>query len=131
MKRLTEKDIEEINKKGDPWYTGIFIESSYVPTDIKGPCCVLRWNSEGRGGSCWDDENTVNEIYYYERPEFTIFNLTLDKIGVSDFAQRKDIESMLMREVDDAGRDRGYYGDYDDYRAEWIELEAIYKYLEI
>ncbi len=129
MKRLTEEDIKDINKRIEDSDSGIFVQPTYIPTDIKGPVCYMRWNPEGRPGTCWDDEDTINEVYYNERPEFEALTLALEIIGAPD--EKSYIEGYFLRTNDDAGSYVGYYGDYDDYKAEWVELEDIYKYLGI
>ena len=129
MKRLTKEDIENINNKvSDKWDHGIFVQPTYIPTDIKGEVCFMRWHSAGRGGSCWDDENTVNEDYYYDRPLFDALNLVLSHYEVDNHILINEIQSMIKDE-DDAGSYHGYYGDYDEYKAAWIELETIYECL--
>lgn len=131
MKRLTEEDIKDINKRvEDAWEQGIFVEPNYIPTTIKGPVCFMRWFSEGRGGSCWDDEDTIHEIYYGEKPEFQSLNLALERIGTNPL-ESQYIKDHFIKSIDDAGSYAGWYGDYDDYKAEWVELETIYKYLGI
>lgn len=131
MKRLTEKDIVEINKKVEnAWDQGIFKEPNYVPTDIKDTVCFMRWFTEGRGGSCWDDENTVNDTYYGEKPIFEALNLALEKIGANAI-ETQYIKDHFIESIDNAGSCVGWYGDYDDYAAEWVQLERIYKYLGI
>lgn len=131
MKRLTKEDIKNINKKIENYKNQkIFNKPNYVPTHVKGPVCFMRWNSSGRGGSCWDDENTIREIYYNERPKFEALSLALYEIGTND-KQKEYIENYLIVENSDAGGYSGYYGDFEDYSAEWIELEKIYKYLGI
>jgi len=87
----------------------------------------MRWNSAGRGGSCWDDEDTINEEYIYDKPPFEALSLVLSHYEITDESIINHIQTMVIEE--DAGSYRGYYGDYDDYRAAWIELETIYKCL--
>lgn len=131
MKRLTEGNILDINNNmSDKWDNGVFVQPNYIPTDIKEAVCFMRWNSGGRGGSCWDDEDTINEPYYNDKPYFEALHKTLDEIGVTP-EQRVYIENYLVDEKDDAGSYSGYYGDYEDYKACWVELEKIYKYLGI
>lgn len=130
MKRLTKEDINTLNKKVDSWDEGIFVQPNYIPTDIKDEVCFIRWNSSGKDGSCWDDENTVNEEYYYDEPEFKILKLALDKMG-GNYEKITEIENSFIKIENDAGDYVGYYGDFSNYKAKWVRLETIYNYLGI
>ena len=130
MKRLTEQGIERLNKQVDGWDEGIFIQPNYIPTKIKDAVCFIRYQTQSRGGSCWDDIDTVNEIYDHDKPEFKILNLTLEEIGAND-EQIAHIKNYMITNESDAGGYVGYYGDFDDYEADWVQLEEIYKYLGI
>ena len=61
--QLTQTQIEAINKEC-PYGQGIFREPFGIPDHIKDLLIYTKWESGGRPGSCWDDENTVNEEYY-------------------------------------------------------------------
>lgn len=125
---LTQTQIEAINKEC-PYGQGIFREPFGIPNDIKELVVYTKWTSGGRGGSCWDDENTVNEDYTNDRPSdaFKVLDLTLKilKPEVS-FLQFKEIQNLVHSNTE---TDYGYYGDYTEDTIEWIVLSDLYEAL--
>lgn len=121
---LTKEQVEEINREC-PYGQGVFREPFGIPNDIKGLVVYTKWESGGRGGSCWDDEDTVNEEYTSDRPEdaFVVLDKVLKilkpDISYLDF---KKIEALKNSNEE---TDYGYYGDYTEDTIEWIELEDL------
>jgi len=126
---LTKEQIEAINNEC-PYNQGIFKEPFGIPDFIKELVIYTRWTSGGRPGSCYDDENTVNESYSSSRPNdaFRILDLTLKAINPNiTFLQYKEIEGLINS---NKKTDYGYYGDYTEETIEWIHLFDLYKILE-
>ncbi len=125
---LTKEQIEEINSKV-PYGQGIFKEPYGIPNHIKELVIYTKWTSGGRPGSCWDDENTVNEYYTQDRPNdaFKILDLVLQILKPNTtFLQYKEIQNLVDSNTE---TDYGYYGDYTEDTIEWIVLSDLYKLL--
>jgi hypothetical protein len=126
---LTKDQIEEINKKC-PYDQGIFREPFGIPNHIKELVIYTKWKSGGRGGSCWDDENTINEHYSEDKPNdvYKVLELTLEvlKPGIT-FLQYKKIEALIESNIE---TDYGYYGDYTEDTIEWIKVSDLLNLLE-
>jgi len=125
---LTKEQIEEINSKV-PYGQGIFKEPYGIPNHIKELVIYTKWTSGGRPGSCWDDENTVNEHYTQDRPNdaFKILDLVLQILKPNTtFLQYKKIQNLVDSNTE---TDYGYYGDYTEDTIEWIVLSDLYKLL--
>ena len=118
---LTEQDIKEINKKC-PYNQGIFFEPFGIPDNIKELVIYTKWESGGRPGSCWDDENTINEEYYNDRPSdaYYVFHILLEKFGI-------DMKDSTIEQYLDSNdnTEYGYYGDYTEDTIEWIKLDKF------
>lgn len=121
---LTKKQIEEINN--DCQYgQGVFREPFGIPSHIKGLVVYTKWESGGRPGSCWDDEDTVNDEYVNDRPSdcFEVLDKVLKilkpNITYLDF---KKIEALKQSNNE---TNYGYYGDYTEDTIEWIELDDL------
>lgn len=122
---LTQEQIEAINKEC-PYGQGIFREPFGIPNNIKELVVYTKWTSGGRGGSCWDDENTVNEHYDCDRPKdaFKVLDLTLKALKPDvTFLQFREIETLIDSNTK---TDYGYYGDYTEDTIEWIKLSDLY-----
>lgn len=127
--QLTKEQIEEINKKC-PYGQGIFREPFGIPNEIKELVIYTKWESGGRPGSCWDDEDTVNEDYTYDRPSdgFKVLDLTLKVLKPEvTLLQFKEIQNLVHS---NQTTEYGYYGDYTEDTIEWIVLSDLYKILE-
>ena len=125
---LTKEQIEEINSKV-PYGQGIFKEPYGIPNHIKELVIYTKWTSGGRPGSCWDDENTVNEDYTCDRPSdaFKVLDLVLQILKPNTtFLQYKEIQNLVDSNTE---TDYGYYGDYTEDTIEWIVLSDLYKLL--
>ena len=126
--KLTQEQITEINKEC-PYGQGVFREPFGIPTNIKGLVIYTKWESGGRPGSCWDDENTHNEHYTCSEPNDSF--IVLDKVlkilkpDVS-YLEFKEIERLKNSNTE---MDYGYYGDYTEDTIEWIVLEDLIKLL--
>lgn len=121
---LTKEQIEEINKKC-PYGQGVFREPFGIPNKIKEPVIYTKWESGGRLGSCWDDEDTVNEEYANERPDdaFMVLDLVLKELKPDiSYLDYKKIERLKNSNID---TDYGYYGDYTEETIEWIVLSDL------
>lgn len=126
--KLSKEDIEEINQKS-PYGQGVFTQPTGISTDIKTPVVYMRWESEGRPGSCWDNEDTVNEIYYNREPKFEALDLVLSKIKPEiTYLEYKNVESLIKQSSKTEG---GYYGDYSEYSHNYIILDDLYNLLGI
>ena len=125
---LTQEQITEINKEC-PYGQGVFREPFGIPNHIKGLVIYTKWESGGKPGSCWDDENTENEEYRNERPDDSF--VVLDKVlkilkpNVS-YLEFKEIERLKDSNYE---MDYGYYGDYTEDAIEWIVLDDLIKLL--
>ncbi len=125
---LTQSQIEAINKEC-PYGQGIFREPFGIPNHIKELVVYTKWESGGRGGSCWDDEDTVNEDYTSDRPSdaFKVLDLTLKVLKPEvTFLQFKEIQNLVQSNTE---TDYGYYGDYTEDTIEWIVLSDLYEAL--
>jgi len=126
--KLSKEDIEEINRNTE-YDQGVFIQPTGISTDIKTPVVYMRWESEGRPGSCWDNEDTVNEIYYNQKPKFEALDLVLSKIKPEiTYLEYKNVESLIKESSE---TERGYYGDYSEYTHNYIILDDLYNLLGI
>lgn len=125
---LTQEQIKEINSNC-PHDQGIFKEGNGIPLHIKELCIYSRYNSGGKPGSCFDDENTVNEEYSLDPPSdhFKVLDLVLAKLkpGIT-FLEHKMIMGLIDHNTD---TEYGYYGDYDEYTVEFIKLSDLYEAL--
>ncbi len=121
---LTKEQVEEINKECE-YGQGVFREPFGIPNDIKGLVVYTRWESGGRGGSCWDEEDTVNEDYINDRPDDCF--VVLDKVLK---ILKPDISSLDFKKIEalknsNEETDYGYYGDYTSDTIEWIVLDDL------
>lgn len=128
MRKLTQEDIKEINSNCE-YGQGVFTQPTGISTDIKTPVIYMRWESEGRPGSCWDDENTVNETYYNEKPKFKVLDIVLSKIAPEiSYLKYKEVENLIK---ESSVNDSGYYGNYSVYSHNYIILDELYELLGI
>lgn len=130
MTKLTQEQIKDINEQC-PYDQGIFKEPFGIPDNIKELVIYTKWQSGGKGGSCYDDENTVNDKYEFNRPNdaFNILDLTLNIL-------RPDISYLLFEQIkqlieSNQETNYGYYGDYTTDTIEWIKLSDLYAILNI
>jgi len=127
--KLTQEQIELINSKCQ-YNQGIFREPFGIPSHIKEQCLYTKWESGGKPGSCWDDADTVNEIYYNERPHdaYQVLEFTLKELDI----EITDIVLDRIKGAFDSNveSDYGYYGDYTDDTIEWLPLSDFYRILE-
>ena len=122
--RLTPEQIEEINGKC-PYGQGIFKEPSCIPTHEKRPVLYTKYEVGGRGGSCWDDEDTVHEHYNTDPPKdkWKVLDETLAILKPTiSYLEYKKIDSLIDSNEE---REWGYYGDYTDEVIEYIVLEEL------
>lgn len=122
--------IDKINRKC-PSGQGIFFQPTGISTDIKELVIYSRYESEWRGGSCWDDENTVNDIHYNDAPEdhFKVLDIVLEEIAPNLTQDQYQDVRYLIRE--DQETDSGYYGDYTTYTCQYIVLSQLEEYLVV
>ncbi len=126
---LTQQQIEQINSEC-PYGQGIFREPFGIPDHIKDLVIYTKWNSAGRGGSCWDDEDTVNEHYDLDRPDdaFVVLDKVLKVLKPNiSYLDYKNVESLKESNTE---TEYGYYGDYTEDTIEWIKLSDLYRELE-
>ncbi len=125
---LTQSQIEAINNEC-PYGQGIFREPFGIPNDIKELVIYSKWTSGSKGGSCWDDENTIREHEDYDRPDdaFIVLDLTLKVLRPNTtFLEYRMLEGLRDS---NAETDYGYYGDYTEDTIEWIKLSDLYEAL--
>ena len=121
---LTKDQVESINNEC-PYGQGVFREPFGIPNDIKGLVVYTKWEYASRGGSCWDDEDTVNEDQIHGRPDDSF--IVLDKVlkilkpDIS-YLDYKNIEALKSTNQE---TDYGYYGDYTSDTIEWILLDDL------
>jgi len=121
---LTKEQVDDINKEC-PYGQGVFREPFGIPNNIKGLVVYTKWVSGFRGGSCWDDEDTVNDSQSSDRPDDAF--LVLDKVLR---ILKPDITYLDFRRIEALKKsnketDYGYYGDYTEDTIEWMELEDL------
>lgn len=125
---LTQEQILEINRLC-PSDQGIFEEGNGIPLHIKEACIYSRYHSGGRPGSCYDDENTVNEEWSCGPPHdhFQVIDIILSIIcpNISEH-DRRLIDDLIDSNTD---TDYGYYGDYEQWTVEFIILSDLYSFL--
>lgn len=127
---LTKEQIEKINS-AVPYGQGIFREPFGIPNHIKDLVVYTKWHSAGRPGSCWDDEDTINEDWYEDRPRnaFKVLDLIIEIL-------RPNLSLSLYDELigkfdSNQETDYGYYGDYTTDTIEFFPLSELYRFLEI
>ena len=130
--KLTEEQIKEINeecRKLDCYDQGVFLEPWCIPNNIKEHVLYSRYMTGWMPGSCWDDEDTVNEYHEcdcYDR--FKVLELVLQKLNIEpSFGLMSDIQCLIV-DMDDS--ESGYYGDYSDYKVEYIILSELYEVID-
>lgn len=127
---LTEEQIKQINSECS-YDQEVFKEPFGIPDKIKELVIYSKWESGGKPGSCWDDEDTVNEEYTCSRPEdaFKVLDLVLKTLKPNvTYLEYKEIENLIQSNVD---TDYGYYGDYTERTIEWILLSDVYRVLKL
>ncbi len=125
---MTKELIEKINAKC-PYGQGIFFQPSGISTNIKEHVIYSRYEVGYKPGSCWDDEDTVNEYHEQDIPQdhFKVLDITLEELGVNlTDIQRRLINGLIKEDTD---TESGYYGDYQDYKCEYIILGELESYL--
>ena len=126
---LTKEQISQINDEC-PYGQGVFKEPFGIPNHIKELVVYIKYESASRGGSCYDDEDTVNEEYEVKRP-FDYF-VVLDKVLEVLYPNIPYLlyQNILSLKDSNTETDYGYYGDYTTDTIEWIVLSDIYKMLD-
>ena len=130
MTKLTEEQIKDINDQC-PYDQGIFKEPFGIPDNIKEHVIYTKWDSRGRDGSCWDDEDTINEDYEFDRPDdaFKVLDITLAILRPNtNYLLYEQIKSLIESNKE---TDYGYYGNYTTDTIEWIKLSDLYRILNI
>lgn len=125
---LSEDQIKEINEKC-PYDQGIFKEGNGIPLHIKEYCVYSRYRSGYKPGSCWDDENTVNEYHPLSAPSdhFKVLDIVLSYLRPNiTFLEHRMISGLIDNNTD---TEYGYYGDFDEYTVEFIKLSDLYEAL--
>ena len=89
----------------------------------------MRWCKGYMSGSCWDDEDTVNEYTEQEKPQFNALELVLAKVKPDISHLQYNAVLNLIQEASET--DYGYYGDYSDYEVNYIILDDLYNLLGI
>ena len=131
---LTQEQINKINEAcPNEWNyneQGIFKEPSNIPTHVKEPVIYMKWESSGKPGTCWDDEDTINEEY---TNPFNIDNWTCLHLTLKELNQKMpdNIDSIITIEPEFDTTSNGYYGDYENSTVAWILLSDLYKILKL
>lgn len=128
MSILTDKQIEEINEEMDSHWLdngqGIISEGAGIPTHIKEPCIYRSYNTGGvSGGSCWNSSNPTS-YYVDEVPEWKALKKALD-IVMPDYSE-DEFKMIKALAQENETTDYQYYGNYDDYRIDFIPLSKFY-----
>lgn len=130
--RLTEEQIKEINEECrtlDCYDQGVFTEPCYIPNNIKEQVLYSRYMTGWMPGSCWDDEDTVNEYHECDcNDRFKVLDLVLEKLNTQTSFELMGKILPLIQDVEDS--DYGYYGDYSDYKVEYIILSELYEVID-
>lgn len=127
MKQLTEDQIKEINLKCSHGQ-GVFVQPYGIPDKIKEPVIYRRYNTGGEnGGSCWGAEP---KAYTADPPEpWIAIDHVLEVIKPDcTFLQFRKIEQAVNRLSDSNWE---YYGNYDNFNIEYIEMSKVYEILGI
>jgi len=121
MRKLTQEEIEEINKSV-PYGQGIFTEPLGCD-GIKELVIYMNWESSGlKGGSCWGDKP---HRYTNETPNFDALDMALSKINPAiTYLQYKGIDKKIRSTEKESW---GYYGNYDNIGIKYIKLNDLYK----
>lgn len=129
MCKLTQDQIEQINQECNYGH-GIFKQPNHIPVTVKEPVLYMQWESSGRPGSCWDDEDTVNEDYTnpFDIDDFQALHLTLKML---DKPIPSNIHTIINIEPEFDTTSNGYYGDYNNDSVAWILLSDLYILLGI
>ena len=125
---MTQELIDKINKEC-PYEQGIFFQPTGISTNVKELVIYSRYLKGSKGGSCWDDENTINEYQEYDIPKdhLKVLDIVLENIAPKlTYLQYKNVQELIHQDED---TDSGYYGDYTDYVSEYIILRELEEYL--
>lgn len=128
--KLTHEKIDEINEKCQ-YGQGIFKEPSNIPVNVKELVIYMKWESSGKPGSCWDDENTINEEYFnpFDINNFEVLHLTLKELNKE--LDLNILYPIMHFEPEFDTTANGYYGDYENSSVVWIKLSDLYKVLKL
>ena len=131
MKRLTDTQIQEINKI-DRYDSdqGIYT-TPFGLEKIEGKIIYQRHHVAGHsGGGYWDGANARYYKTDEPRPAWRVLDEVL-KIICPDisYLRYREIESLVQ--VDNYDDDSDYYGNNSEYDIYYIPLETLYKHLGI
>lgn len=122
----TEK-IRIINEKC-PYGQGIFVQPNGVPLHIVEPVIYARYEYQGySGGDCWGSEPTP---YSLQQPKdhMVVLDYVLEELCPKcTYLQYRQIQNLIESDDD---RVYGYYGNFDDWKVEWIILSKLEKLIE-
>lgn len=133
MQRLTQKEIEEINKQynlysGDS-EQGIYVQPYGIPIHIKEPVIYCRYETGGYTGGSYHEDSYARP-YEKEPPKdkMKILEIVLEKIKPNiSFLQYKQIDRLIHTNSE---TEYEYYGNSTNWEIEYIILSDLYKYLE-
>lgn len=103
---------------------GIFSEPSGIPIHIKEHVVYTRYETGGASGGSFDDHYSARP---YERDEpddkWEVLDILLKELNVTvTFSQYKSLIEMVQ---DNTDSEVEYYGNYTNYRIEYIKLDDI------
>lgn len=124
---MTQEEIDKINHQC-PYGQGIFFQPNGVPLHIKEHVIYSKYDYRGKhGGSCWGDEPS----WYHNDPpkdHFRVLDLVLRELHPQcTYLQYREIQSLIESDED---RSYEYYGNFSDWKVEWIVLSELEKLIE-
>lgn len=129
---LTKEQIDKINSLApNEWQEneqGIFVQPSFIPTDIKEPVIYMRVLIGGyTGGTCWEDSNphyfSTNEIHNFE-----VLDLVLNELKPNiSYLCYKQIEKLIHTNEE---TEYEYYGNSNDFLVKYIILSELISLLD-
>jgi hypothetical protein len=122
--------IEEINKKC-PYGQGVFVQPSGIPIKIKTPVIYTRYLTGGAaGGSCFDEDGDSGATDFVEdepKNKWKVLDIVLEYLKPNiTYLQYKKVLELVH---DNTETEHDYYGNYSEYRIEYIVVSELEKLL--
>jgi len=124
--------IEKVNKEC-PEEQGIFSEPYGIPVYIKEPVIYTRYNTSGRSGRSYH-ENSHSRYFEYDEPsekeKWQVLDIVLRELRPK--IAKEEYDNILLLVRDNTGTDdEDYYGNYVEFKIEYIVLSDLLKLLNI
>ena len=129
---MAKEEIKEINNhlcnELNLYDQGIFVQPTFIPTDIKEPVIYTRYETGGySGGSCWNDNPASYSNKEMSTDKFKVLDVVLEKLCPQiTYLQYKKIDSMIHTNEE---TEREYYGNSTDWKVEYIILSELENYI--